>query len=84
MDIMDEKVRISFQPAFQDDPSPMVTIYNPAILSIPLFSQLMRFGLTGGKGQKPVLSGKFKGSSPNDITMMIQSYGMKVELVPSS
>jgi hypothetical protein len=72
-------VEISFQGAFED-PSPHVVVYNPGVMPPALLSQVMRFGLVGATAQKPLLSGKLKGSR-KALTEVIQSYGVHVEVV---
>ena len=75
-----ENVRISFEGAFADDPSPLVVVYNPRLLSFALWSQLVRFGLGKTVDSNLCLSGKLKGSR-KDFMHMIQSYGFGVEIV---
>ena len=41
-------VRISFEGA-NDDLSPLVTVYNPEVLSFACLTQVNRFGLTGDR-----------------------------------
>ena len=76
-----EKVRLSFEDAFKDDPSPMVVVYNPRILSFALSSQLMRFGLSSNSDKKPTIFGKLKGNRTG-IIQVIHTYGLGVEIVP--
>ncbi len=76
-------VRLSFQPAFEDDPSPLVTIYNPEIMIPPLSDQVARFGLQHSLNRKAITSGKLKGGR-KPFTEMIQSYGFLVEVVDSN
>ena len=73
---MAEIVKLSFEGS-REDPSPLVVIHNPAVLPAALLSQVMRFGLVVGRGEKPLLSGKLKGSR-KALTEMIQSYGVHV------
>jgi hypothetical protein len=40
----------------------------------------MRFGLVGATSQKPLLSGKLKGSR-KALTELIQTYGLAVQVV---
>ncbi len=77
---MPETVKLSFEGDY-DDPSPLVVLYNPEVLSGALLSQVLRFGLVGATAQKPSLSGKLKGSRAGLIEM-IQTYGLGVEVVP--
>ena len=76
---MAETAEISFTGS-AEDPSPMVVVYNPEVFSPALLSQAMRFGLVGGTKQKPLLSGKLKGSR-KALTEMIQTYGVHVKVV---
>jgi hypothetical protein len=77
--LMVEIVKLSFDGTFED-PSPMTTIHNPKVLPAALLSQVMRFGLVGATREKPLVSGKLKGSR-RAFTEMIQSYGLNVEIV---
>jgi hypothetical protein len=77
-----ETVQISFE-GLREDPSPFVVLHNPRVLSPALLSQVLRFGLVGATRQRPHLSGKLKGSR-KAFTEMIQSYGLKVQVVPAS
>ena len=76
---MPETVEMSFT-GTAEDASPMVVVYNPQVLTGALLSQVMRFGLVGGTTQRPLLSGKLKGSR-KALTEMIQSYGVHVQVV---
>ncbi|HEY7467473.1 MAG TPA: hypothetical protein VIB47_12345 [Dehalococcoidia bacterium] len=76
---MSETVKMSFEGAFED-PSPHVVVYNPRVLPAALLSQVMRFGLVGATSQKPLLSGKLKGSR-KALTELIQTYGLAVQVV---
>ena len=76
---MPETVEMSFEGAVED-PSPHVVVYNPRVLSPALLSQMMRFGLVGATVQKPLLSGKLKGST-KALTELIHSYGFLVQVV---
>ena len=78
-----EILRISFEDSYKDDPSPLVVVYNPRILSFALSTQLMRFGLGSVADKKPTLSGTLKGSRKAFIEL-IQSYGLGVEIVPAA
>ena len=75
---MNEKVRLSFQPAYEEDPSPNVVLYNPSIMPFALFSQVTRFGLIGDKHTR--MAGNLKGNRKG-LTEMIKSYGFEVEIV---
>ena len=77
---MTETVKISFEGSYEDDLSPLVVIYNPRVLPLTLFSQVMRFGLRGAADRKSSLSGRLKGNREAFI-WMIQSYGFEVEIV---
>jgi hypothetical protein len=79
---MSQTVRLSFQGAYED-PSPVVTVHNPEVLSPALLSQVMRFGLVAATIKKPTMSGRLKGSR-KALTEMIQSYGVGVEIVPAA
>jgi hypothetical protein len=79
---MAEIVQMSFAGA-HDDPSPLVTIYNPEVLSHALHSQILRFGLLGATSKRSVVSGKLKGGSRATLIAMIQSYGVSIEVVPA-
>jgi hypothetical protein len=76
---MAETVEMSFE-GLSEDPSPHVVVYNPRVMTPALLSQVMRFGLVGGTSQKPLLSGKLKGTRKG-LTEMIQSYGVHVQVV---
>jgi hypothetical protein len=76
---MPETVEMSFEGS-TEDPSPHVVVYNPNVMSPALLSQVMRFGLVGATTQKPLLSGKLKGSR-KALTEMIRSYGVHVQVV---
>jgi hypothetical protein len=75
-------VQLSYQGDY-DDPSPMVTIHNPQVMSPALLSQVLRFGLLAATAKRPVVAGKLKGSK-KAFTEMIQSYGLGVEVVPAA
>jgi hypothetical protein len=77
---MTETVKLSFEGAYED-PSPHVIVHNPQVLSPPLLSQILRFGLVAATAKRPVVSGKLKGSR-KAFMEMIQSYGIAVEVVP--
>ncbi|MPZ50479.1 MAG: hypothetical protein GEU75_14475 [Dehalococcoidia bacterium] len=79
---MIEKVRISFEPSFQDDPSPHVVVLNPGVLPFALRSQVARFGLVETADGKSTLSGNLKGNR-GGFTQMIESYGVEIEVVRS-
>ncbi len=72
-------VRISFEGTGETD-SAFVVIYDLAVLTGALLSQVMRFGLTRSADKKSV-SGKLKGTS-KAFTEMIQSYGVTIQMVP--
>jgi hypothetical protein len=74
-----ENVKISFEDSYQDDPTPVVVVYNPQVMSPPLLSQVMRFGLASANARTS-LSGKLKGSR-KALIEMIQSYGVDVQIV---
>ena len=76
---MPEIVEMSFEGSVEE-PSPHVVIYNPKVMSPALLSQTMRFGLVGATSQKPLLSGKLKGSR-KALIEMIRSYGVHVQVV---
>ena len=76
---MPDTVRISYEPAMADDPSPHVVIHNPKVLSLALLSQLKRFGMVASRDG---LSGKLNGSR-KAFTEVIETYGVHVEVVPS-
>jgi hypothetical protein len=76
---MNEAVKISFEGAIEDEP-PFVVIYNPRVMPAALYSQVQRFGLVGATEKKPSLSGKLKGTR-KAFTEMIQSYGVRIDLV---
>jgi hypothetical protein len=76
---MSESVRISFDGAVEDE-APFVVIYNPRVMPAALYSQVQRYGLVGAADKKPSLSGKLKGTR-KAFTEMIQSYGVRIELV---
>ena len=78
---MPETVKLSFEGTFED-PSPLVTVYNPRVLPAALLSQVLRFGLVGATAHRPLLSGKLKGSR-KALLEMIQTYGLGVEIVPA-
>ena len=80
---MTDKVQISFETSYEEDPSPFVVVINPSILSFPLYSQITRFGLVGAANRKSTLSGKLKGNR-EAFTQMIQSYGFEIEIVAAS
>ena len=73
-------VRLSFDPAYEDDPTPHVVIYNPEMLTPAAFSQVTRFGIGHSLDRKAIMSGKLKGGR-RALTEMIQSYGFTVEVV---
>lgn len=77
-----EVINVSFAGS-PEEPSPLVAVHNSGALSPALLSQVMRFGLVGGTPEKPLLSGKLKGSR-KAFTEMIQSYGHRVQVVSSS
>jgi hypothetical protein len=77
---MPEAVQITFE-GDPEDPTPMVTIHNPKVLSPATLSQVQRYGLVGGTAQRPVLAGRLKGTRKS-LTEMIQSYGHGVDVVP--
>ena len=77
--LMSEIVRLSFEGAF-DDPSPITTIHNPKVLPAALLNQVMRYGLVGATREKPLVSGRLKGTR-RAFTEMIQTYGLTVEIV---
>jgi hypothetical protein len=79
---MGETVQMSFEGAFEE-PSPMVVLYNPRVMPAALLSQVFRFGLVGATAQKPLVSGRLKGSR-KALIEMIQSYGVNVEIVPTA
>jgi hypothetical protein len=79
---MVESVRISFNDASRDGSLQDVVVYNPGVLSSPLFSQVLRFGLKNPRNRETVLSGRLKGTRENFLTM-VQSYGVTVEIVPA-
>jgi hypothetical protein len=76
---MPEIVQLSFEGAFED-PSPLTTIHNPKVLPAALLSQIMRYGLVGATREKPLVSGRLKGSR-RAFTELIQSYGLAVEII---
>jgi hypothetical protein len=76
---MAEIVRLSFEGDFED-PSPLTTIHNPKVLPAALLSQVMRYGLVGATREKPLVSGRLKGSR-RAFTELIHSYGLSVEIV---
>ena len=73
-------MRISFEPAFEDDPAPHVVIYNPELLTPAAFSQVGRFGILHSMDTKAIMSGRLKGGR-RALTEMIQSYGFGIEEV---
>jgi hypothetical protein len=77
--LMPETVQLSFEGSFED-PSPMTTIHNPKVMPAALLSQVMRYGLVGATREKPLVSGRLKGSR-RAFTEMIQTYGLTVEIV---
>jgi len=77
---MTETVKLSFEGAYEE-PSPHVVVHNPEVLSPPLLSQILRFGLVAATAKRPVVSGRLKGSR-KAFMEMIQSYGIAVEVVP--
>lgn len=79
---MYEAVQMSFEGSTEDRGSPQVVIYNPRVLPVSLFSQIVRFGLKSTTHPKSLLSGKLIGSR-TAFMIMIQSYGVPVELVPA-
>lgn len=79
---MTETVRLSFEGP-SEDPSPLVVVYNPEVLSGACRSQVRRFGLAGGTTQKPLMSGKLQGSRVA-LTQVIQSYGFGVQIVAAA
>jgi hypothetical protein len=80
MALIPEIVQLSFE-GTQEDPTPMVVIYNPRVLPAALVSQVSRFGLVGATAKRPRLAGKLKGSR-KALLEVIQSYGVGIEIVP--
>ena len=78
---MTEKVKISFEGA-EDDPSPLVVIYNSGVLSPGLFRQITRFGLSKRLDSRAFFSGHLQGNR-KDFLAMVQSYGVGIEIVPA-
>jgi hypothetical protein len=76
---MSDAVKISFEGAM-DEESPFVVIHNPRVMPAALYSQVQRYGLLGAADNKPSLSGKLKGTR-KAFTEMIQSYGVRIEVV---
>jgi hypothetical protein len=74
-----EKVKISFEGS-EDDPSPMVVIYNSGLLSAGLFRQIARYGLSKRSDTEGRLSGHLQGGR-KDFLAMIQSYGVAIEVI---
>lgn len=77
---MIDNVRISFYESYEDDPSPLVTIFNPAVMPFALISQVGRFGIHRAGDKEAHLIGKLKGNRINFMEM-IQTYGVPVEVV---
>ena len=69
-------VRISFEGA-QDDPSPLVTVYNPQVLSFACLTQVNRFGLTGDRNEQ--IAGRLKGTR-RSLMEVIRTYGNNIEV----
>jgi hypothetical protein len=69
-------VRISFEGA-HDDLSPMVTVYNPQVLSFACLTQVNRFGLTGDR--KEQIAGRLKGTRKS-LLEVIRTYGNNIEI----
>jgi len=69
-------VRISFEGA-PDDLSPLVTVYNPEVLSFACLTQVNRFGLTGDR--KEQIAGRLKGTRKS-LLEMIRTYGNNIEI----
>ena len=79
---MAENVQLTFEGTYEE-PSQHVTIHNPQVMSPALLSQVLRFGLIAATVKRPVVSGKLKGTR-KAFTEMIQSYGMHIEIVPTT
>src|SRR4051794_20847027 len=69
-------VRISFEGA-NDDLSPLVTVYNPEVLSFACLTQVNRFGLTGDR--KEQIAGRLKGTRKS-LLEVIRTYGNNIEI----
>ena len=69
-------VKISFEGG-HDDASPMVTVYNPGVLTFACLTQVNRFGLTGDR--KEQIAGRLKGTRKS-LLEMIRTYGNNIEI----
>jgi hypothetical protein len=78
---MVQLVKMSFEGSYEDR-SPMVVVHNPQVFSAACLSQVKRFGIVGATVQKPLMSGKLKGTR-KALVEMIQSYGFSIEIVPA-
>ena len=74
-------VEVSFEYAFQDDPSPKVTIYNSPILIPSLSDQVGRYGLHRTTFDSPIMVGQLQGGEQSFVAM-IHSYGYRLEVSP--
>ena len=60
-------VRLSFDPAYEDDPTPHVVIYNPEMLTPAAFSQVTRFGIGHSLDRKAIMSDLPRALPPNAV-----------------
>jgi hypothetical protein len=71
-------VEISYEYAYEDDPSPKVTIHNSSILIPSLSDQVARYGLHRTTFNSPVMVGQLQGGRESFVAM-IHSYGYRLE-----